>query len=187
MQAYHALTDLILVHSYTWHHLGESGWSSHRLTYLLSLPILMQSRQFDTTDISVSAMAFRSKRSSFGTAPLTFPSFTCIHITHARNAPISCNREKKRASPAPSESARLTAGNGKRKGKKDPLNPPSVHVDLCVEVTRRGSPPVSWLKRIQFNSWSLPGRDEQRERSQPGRHARTVVFLHHLTKRNVPL
>lgn len=77
------------------HHLAASEQWDYGLTYLPSLPILMHSRQFDTTDISVSKIAFRSKRSGFGPAPLTFPSFTCIHITHARNVTMSCNRKKR--------------------------------------------------------------------------------------------
>lgn len=50
-------------------------------------------------------------------------------------------KKKKECVPSAPSKKKKRSANGwcrRKKREKDPLNPPSVHVDLCVEVTRRG-------------------------------------------------
>lgn len=155
------------VHAYIWQHIVLESMQSHWVTYLPPLPIRMHSRQLDTTDISIVSTALRSKRSSFRSTPLTFPPFTCIHITHAGNVPNSCKREKPGSfvPSAPSESGLLAWGCGKKQKTKDLIR--SVHTQTFVI----GSPGEGdlWLKRIQLNSGSLPSRNGHRERDRSAR------------------
>lgn len=126
-------------------------YESTKLTYLLPLPILMHSRQFDTTDISIFTITFWSKRSSFSTTTLTFSSVVCIHIMHAASVPISWKYRKHSflVPVAVSQSALLSCGNAKNKG----LNPLSVHVDLKGQLL--GWKTFTWSK-YNLNTSLLP-------------------------------